>query len=128
MAKYQINNLKFFTGFFIPYASRKQKDKLEQIKQKYAEKPDELEKQFKKAKIKINLAILGGGDVIFPIITAGVFYKIFGSILPALMIMISATLALLYLFVLAEKGKFYPAMPFLTIGMYLGMIVNWIVF
>ena len=128
MAKYQINNLKFFTGFFIPYASRKQKDKLEQIKQKYAEKPGELEKQFKKAKIKINLAILGGGDVIFPIITAGIFYKISYSILPALIIMISATLALLYLFVLAEKGKFYPAMPFLTIGMYLGMIINWFVF
>ena len=128
MAKYQINNLKFFTGFFIPYASRKQKDKLEQIKQKYAEKPEELEKQFRKTKIKISLAILGGGDVIFPIITAGIFYKTFGSILPALTIIISATLALLYLFVLAEKGKFYPAMPFLTIGMYLGMIVNWIVF
>jgi presenilin-like A22 family membrane protease len=124
MAKYQINNLKFFTGFFIPYADKSQKLKIKQIKEKYAKSSDKfLEKQFKKAKIKISLAILGGGDVIFPIITAGVFYKVYGSLIPTLIISLSATLALLYLFIFAKKGKFYPAMPFLTIGMYLGMIL-----
>jgi hypothetical protein len=50
------------------------------------------------------------------------------GIIPALVISASATLALLYLFVMARKGKFYPAMPFLTIGMYLGMMINWLVF
>jgi len=128
MAKYQINNLKFFTGFFIPYADKKQKQKIKQLKQKYATKGDKvLEKQFKKAKIKVSLAILGGGDIIFPIITAGVFYKVYQSLIPALIITASATLALLFLFILARKGKFYPAMPFLTIGMYLGMIISWLV-
>jgi len=128
MAKYQINKLKFFTGFFVPYAGKKEKKKIKKIRQKYAKKGDKaLEKQFKKAKIKINLAILGGGDVIFPIITAGVFYKFYG-LYSYLLITASATIALLWLFLAARKGKFYPAMPFLTIGMYLGMLVNWILF
>jgi len=126
MAKYQITKLKFFTGFFVPYAGKKAKQKIKLLKQKYKSKKT-LEKKFKKAKIKINLAILGGGDVIFPIITAGIFYKEMG-IIPALIITISATLGLLYLFIIARKGKFYPAMPFLTIAMYLGIIVNWIIF
>lgn len=126
LANYQINNLKFFTGFFIPYADKKTKQKIKTLKQKYTNEK-QLEKQFMKAKLKVNLAILGGGDIIFPIITAGVFLKVYGSIIPALIITLSATLALLFLFVLAKKGKFYPAMPFLTIGMYLGMIISWII-
>ena len=128
MAKFQIDHLQFFTGFFVPYADKKQKQKIKQIKQKYANSDDQtIEKQFKKAKIKVNLAILGGGDVIFPIITAGIFLKYLG-IIPAIIISTSATLSLLFLFILARKGKFYPAMPFLTIGMYLGMIISWLIF
>jgi presenilin-like A22 family membrane protease len=128
MAKYQINTLKFFTGFFVPYAGKKQRQKIKLLKQKYKGKSDKVkEKAFKKLKIKINLAILGGGDIIFPIITAGIFYKMMG-IFPALIITASATLGLLFLFVLARKGKYYPAMPFITIAMYLGMMINWLVF
>ena len=126
LAHYQINNLKFFTGFFMPYADKKQKEKIKMLKQKYTNQK-ELEKQFKKAKIKISLAILGGGDIVFPIITAGIFYKYY-SLPAALIITASATIALLYLFIMARKGKFYPAMPFLTIGMYLGMMVSWLMF
>ena len=126
MAKFQINNLKFFTGFFVPYADKKEKMKINLIRDKYAKNPNLMEKEFKKAKIKINLAILGGGDIIFPIITAGLFYKFLG-ILPALIIIASATIALLFLFILAKKGKFYPAMPFISIGMYLGMIISWMI-
>jgi presenilin-like A22 family membrane protease len=124
MAKYQIDKLKFFTGFFVPYAEKTAKQKLKLLKEKYKNKKI-LEKQLKKAKIKINLAILGGGDIIFPIITAGVFFHYLGLI-PALIITASATLGLLFLFVLARKGKFYPAMPFLTIAMYLGMMISWL--
>jgi len=127
MAKYQINNLKIFTGFFIPYADKKQKAKIKLIKQKSLKLKDKnrgkfLEKQFKKSKIKVNLAILGGGDVIFPMIAAGIFYVVMGLI-PALIIIASSTLGLLGLFMLARKGKFYPAMPFLTIAIYLGIVV-----
>lgn len=127
MAKYQINSLKIFAGFFIPYTGPKEKEKIQAIKQKYKGKSDKfLEAKFKKEKVKVNLAILGGGDVIFPIITAGVFLVAFNSIFAALIITLSATLALLGLFILAQKGKFYPAMPFLTIGMYLGMMIDWL--
>lgn len=128
MAKFQINNLKFFTGFFVPYASLKQKMKIKEIRQKYSNNSGELEKQFKKAKIKINLAILGGGDIVFPVITSGVIYRSYSSIYPALTISLTSTIALLFLFMIARKGKFYPAMPFITIGIYLGMIINWIIF
>ena len=126
MAQYQINKLQFFTGFFVPYADKKQRQKIKLIKQKYANNSKLMEKQFKKARIKVNLAILGGGDVVFPIITAGIFYKFFGLI-PAFIIMASATIALIFLFLLARRGKFYPAMPFITIGLYLGMILSWLV-
>jgi presenilin-like A22 family membrane protease len=127
MAKYQINTLKFFTGFFIPYAGRKEKEKIKEIKQKYVNKSEKfIEQKFKQEKIKVNLAILGGGDVIFPIITAGVFLKSFG-LLSALLITLSSALALLVLFLMARKSKFYPAMPFLTIGMYIGMIIGWVI-
>ena len=129
MAKFQMNTLQIFGGFLIPYAGKKEKEKIKLLKQKYAKKGEkELEKQLKKSKIKINLAILGGGDIIFPLITAGVFLKSYPSIFPALIIITSATLALTYLLFSAKKGKFYPAMPFLTIGIYLGMIISWLVF
>ena len=126
MAEFQINKLQLFTGFFVPYADKKQRQKIKLIKQKYANNSKLMEKQFKKARIKVNLAILGGGDVVFPIITAGIFYKFFGLI-PAFIIMASATIALIFLFLLARRGKFYPAMPFITIGLYLGMILSWLV-
>jgi presenilin-like A22 family membrane protease len=127
MAKYQIENLRFFTGFFVPYAGKKEKLKIKQLKEKYTNKGENfLNNQFKKAKIKVNLAILGGGDVIFPIITAGIFYKTYHSFIPALIISVFATFALLFLFIMAKKKKFYPAMPFLTIGIYLGMILNFL--
>ena len=136
MAKYQMDNLKIFAGFFIPFTDKKQKSKIKLLKQKYKNKSlKQKEKAFKKAKIKVSLAILGGGDVIFPIITAGVFYKAYmnvagtlGGILPALIIALSATIGLISLLVLAKKKKYYPAMPFITIAMFIGMMINWSIF
>jgi len=89
MAKYQINNLKVFSGFFIPYSSKKTKQKIKKWKETL--KKSEL----KKKKIKINIAILGGGDVVFPIITAGVMLKTFG-LYSAILVIIGATLGLAY--------------------------------
>jgi presenilin-like A22 family membrane protease len=127
MASYQINNLRFFTGFFVPYANKKEKEKIRLIKQKYEHKGENyLQKQFKKAKIKVNLAILGGGDVIFPIITAGIILRDFLNVFSSMIIILFATISIIWLLFFAKKGKFYPAMPFITIGIYLGMIFNWI--
>ena len=126
MAKFQINHLKLFAGFFIPYADKKTKQKIKLLREKY-KNVKILEKKFKKQKIKVNLAILGGGDVVFPIIMAGVVFKIFG-ISSALTISVFATLSLLFLFIFARKGRFYPAMPFLTAGCLLGLAVAWLMF
>lgn len=115
MAKYQIEKLNIFSGFFIPYLSKKDKLKFQKMSKK----------ELKKKKIKVNLAILGGGDVIFPIIAAGVFMIRFG-IIPALFVTLGATLGLGYLFFNSHKKKFYPAMPFITAGIFLGMIVGWL--
>ncbi len=121
MAKYQINTLKVFSGFFVPYISKEQRKKIKMMKQKSKKL------QLKKQKIKVNLAILGGGDVIFPIITAGVMLKSFG-LWPAIFVIIGAALGLSYLFFRSEKKKFYPAMPFITIGMFLGILAGFLAF
>jgi len=116
MAKYQINELKIFSGFFIPYASKKIKMQIQKIK----ESKKKLDK-----KIKVNVAILGGGDIIFPIITSGVMLKTLGFI-PAIFVIIGATIGLSYLFFFAKKKKFYPAMPFITAGIFLGIITGYL--
>jgi len=123
MAKYQINSVGVFGGFFIPYASKKIKEKIAMLKLKYKDHKIP-EKTIKKHKIKISLAILGGGDVIFPIIAAGVFFKTYNSLIASLCVTLFASLALLYLFVFAKKKKFYPAMPYLTAGIFLGMVLG----
>ncbi|MAG78821.1 hypothetical protein CMI40_00395 [Candidatus Pacearchaeota archaeon] len=113
MAKYQINKLNIFSGFFVPYISKKLKLKIKKMKKS----------DLKKKKIKVNIAILGGGDVIFPIISAGVMLKTFG-IGSALFVILGAALGLSYLLFFAEKKKFYPAMPFISAGIFLGMILS----
>ena len=117
MAKYQIDKLKIFSGFFVPYVSKKVKMDLRKLKKS----------ELKKKKIKVNVAILGGGDVVFPIITAGVMLKTlgFGS---AILVIAGATLGLACLFFFAEKKKFYPAMPFISAGIFAGIILSYLVF
>ncbi len=124
MAKFQMNELKIFAGFFVPYIGKKQRDEIQQIKSKY--KTAKLqEKAMIKKKIKVNIAILGGGDVVFPIIAAGVVMRAFGLI-PALFVVFGALLGLTLLFMYSEKKKFYPAMPFITGGIFLGMLLFWL--
>ena len=74
-------------------------------------------------KFKVNFAILGGGDVVFPIITSGVFYRAFG-IIPALAIMVGAFVGLAVLFMISKK-KPYPAMPYITAGIFTGLLIWW---
>jgi presenilin-like A22 family membrane protease len=113
MAKYQINQLKIFSGFFVPYVSKKIKMKMQSMKKS------------KLKKVKVNVAILGGGDVVFPIIASGVVLKTFGLI-PALFVVAGATIGLALLFFFAEKKKFYPAMPFISAGIFVGIIIGYL--
>ncbi len=114
MAKFQMEELKIFGGFLIPYIPKTLREKLNKMK-----------KSKSKKKIKISLAILGGGDVVFPIITAGVFLRTFGF-LSALPIVFGAFAGLLFLMLLTKKNKFYPAMPFITAGIFLGALISWL--
>ncbi len=120
MAKYQINTLKVFSGFFVPYASKKVRQQISKWKQSLTKK------QLDKKKIKVNVAILGGGDIVFPIITAGVMLKTLG-LASAFFVILGATLGLAYLFFAAEKKKFYPAMPFISAGIFLGILASYLI-
>lgn len=113
MAKFQINKLRIFAGFFVPYLSRKAKLDIKKLPKS----------KLKKKKFKVNVAILGGGDVVFPIIAAGVMLKQFGF-WPAIFVVIGATLGVGYLMFFAKKKKFYPAMPFITGGIFLGILAS----
>ena len=124
MAKYQIESLNVFSGFFIPYMSKNVKSKIKAMKKS----------ELKNKKFKVNVAILGGGDVVFPIIAAGVALREFGftSVLGApiplasLFIALGAASGLGALFMFSEKKKFYPAMPFISAGIFAGMILSYI--
>ena len=116
MAKYQIKKLKIFSGFFIPYMTKQIRDKIKKLSPA----------QLKKKKIQVHVAILGGGDVVFPIIASGVILKTLGLI-PALLVILGATIGLSILLFLAEKKKFYPAMPFITFGIFIGIILGYLI-
>lgn len=119
MAQYQIKQLKLFTGFFVPYLGKKERELIKQATKSKS-------KKLKNKKIKVNVAILGGGDVVFPIIFAGVVLNQLGLI-SSLLISVGATLALAGLFYASEKGKFYPAMPFIAIGTFIGLAVAYLI-
>ncbi len=125
MAKFQMNELKIFGGFYVPYASKKEKAKIKKIKEKIKNKKLTKEQANKKG-MKINVAILGGGDIIFPIITAGVVLKTWG-VWPSIGIIFGALLGLGLLLTFSSKKKFYPAMPFISSGIFLAMLISWLI-
>ncbi len=71
---------------------------------------------------KVRTAVLGGGDIGFPLIFTGVMLKEYG-LSSALTIIPFTTLALLALLLFGKKNKFYPAIPFLTAGCLIGYAV-----
>lgn len=65
-------------------------------------------------------AILGGGDIGFPLLFTAVAVRYYGYY--AFIIPFFTTFALFLLFLRSEKKKFYPAMPFITIGCFAGYL------
>ena len=116
MAKYQISKVRVFSGFFVTYLGRKEKE----LVSKYNNMKSKTDSKLKNKKIKINIAMLGGGDVVFPLILTGVVLRAFG-LFEALIISAGATIALGILFYTSEKGKFYPAMPFISAGCFVAL-------
>jgi len=114
LAKFQTKT-NVFAGLFVPYQRIKKIPKLPKSKIK---------------KVKIRHAILGGGDIGFPLLFAGVVMKdlmlenlFLVAFLKSLIIPIFVTISLFLLFVKGKKDKFYPAMPFLTIGCIAGYLI-----
>jgi len=112
LAKFQAKS-NVFAGLFIPY--------------KRIPAPQKGEKVVKK---KVRTAVLGGGDIGFPLIFTGIVmtnlimkYGLVQGFFISLIITVCATIALLMLFIMAEKDKFYPAMPFLSVGCFIGYFI-----
>ena len=88
-----------FAGFYVPYRL-----------------PEGMKtKKMKKTKV----AILGGGDIAFPLLFAGTILKEFGLIF-SVIIPVCTTIALFFLLLKGKKDTFYPAMPFLSAGCLIG--------
>lgn len=68
-------------------------------------------------------AILGGGDIAFPLLTAGVMLRDAG-LLPAILVIYGSMIGLMVLVLTGEENKFYPAMPFISSGCILGIIIG----
>jgi presenilin-like A22 family membrane protease len=121
LAKAQ-SKLKVFAGLQIPYKLPSLHKKIKKLKTK-------LPKIKIRTARKVKTAILGGGDIAFSLIFAGVAMKYLGGadialgLQKALIIPVFTTIALGYLFYIGKKNKFYPAMPFLTAGCLLGFLV-----
>lgn len=102
MAKFQTKS-GVFAGLFIPYSFSKGTRFV----------------PTKRLSAKMHTAILGGGDIGFPLLFSGAVMKSFGFF-PALAVPVLATVSLFLLLFFAEKKKFYPAMPFLSVGCFIG--------
>ena len=122
LAKFQSES-KIFAGLLIPY--EKGKILLNDNKTKISES-----KSSGHSSSSRSVAILGGGDIGFTLIFAGVVMKdlmiqeveLF-AFLKTLIIPFFVTLSLLFLLSKGRKNKFYPAMPVLSLGCFIGYLV-----
>ena len=114
MAKSQ-TKAKIFAGLLIPYKLGRQ------VSKKAAKK-----KNLKLKKVKVRTAVLGGGDIGFPLIFAGVMLKELG-LWQSLLIPIGAVLGLGFLLWNGKKDKFYPAMPFISAGCFLALGIVYLI-
>ncbi len=79
-------------------------------------------------------AILGGGDIGFPLLFAGVVMKglmltesLAVGFLKSMIIPLFAAIALFFLLIKGKENQFYPAMPFISAGCLIGYFVMLIV-
>ncbi|MFW5747148.1 MAG: presenilin family intramembrane aspartyl protease [Nanoarchaeota archaeon] len=107
-----------FAGLFIP----------KNVKKTAQTKSAAIRKAPKKARAaqtgNATHAVLGGGDIAFPLLFSGTVLKYTNSLSAALLISLGATIALAGLLVLSKKGRFYPAMPFISAGCFTGFLLT----
>ncbi len=116
LAKFQSES-KMFAGLFIPYEKKDYTKKIKVTPGATYNQVRHVERQ----------AILGGGDIGFPLLFSGVILKLYGFP-QAFFVSLITALALFLLFYFAEKHKFYPAMPFLSAGCLVGYGLMYLLF
>ncbi|MBI2666719.1 hypothetical protein HYX13_03850 [Candidatus Woesearchaeota archaeon] len=118
---------KVFAGFFIPYVDGKE-EKLGNEKRPFFRFPHVTSTKNISLQKKSNIrtAVLGGGDIGFPLIFAGVVFKEWGM-WQGFVIPFFAAAGLAFLLWKGNEKKFYPAMPFIGAGCFLGLLVVWVV-
>ncbi len=109
LAKFQTST-KMFAGLVFPYKA-----------QRHVSKPTPNRPILQQV---TKQGILGGGDIAFPLLLSGVVLKTTGSFLSAFIVSLFAAASLLVLFLVAKKDKYYPAMPILTLGCLLGVLLT----
>lgn len=98
---------KIFAGLMLPYKLGKMGKPNAGIKMK-----------------KVRTAILGGGDIGFPLIFAGVVLKELG-LWQSMIIPFGALFGLAVLLWKGKENRFYPAMPFISAGCFIALGVVW---
>lgn len=147
MAKFQ-STVNVFAGLSIPYSMKDGTPKIVPLKPPESEEEPEFlaAKKPKKAKSarkrskeigqEFKTAILGGGDIAFPMIFAGVLMQelvqkhaisLGVAFASSLGVSLCAAGALLGLLSLGRKDTFYPAMPFLTAGCLVGTVAVYLI-
>ncbi len=134
LAEFQ-SQQKIFAGLFIPYEKAGNK----KTKVLTASNKSAAPKRFAKRSSTIPVplqpqqstarnAVLGGGDIGFPLMFSGVILKqllfvhsFAVSLGYTLIISICATIVLGILLFKAQEGKYYPAMPFVSAGCFVGL-------
>ena len=112
LAEFQTNS-RVFSGLMIGYKKQKESSEVK-----------------KASKAKSRIAVLGGGDMGFPLIFAGVVMKglmlketVMAGFLKTSIIPITTAIALFILLMKGEQNKYYPAMPFLSAGAIVGYFI-----
>lgn len=127
LAKFQ-GKSKIFAGLLLPYKRKAGKE--EGIEEKIsAGKKINIPKAGELPKEKAGVAILGGGDIGFPLLFAGAVMKQFGLGLfdyRIFIVPLFAAVSLLLLFLFADSKKFYPAMPYISAGCLAGYGIVWL--
>ena len=124
LAKFQTSS-KVFSGLFIPYQDPSAKVLL-------AKKVHVAKKSTVQAPVQVKTAVLGGGDIAFPLVFSAVVMEHLVldnglskavALSESLVLPVVVSACLFWLLMKAKKDTFYPAMPFLSIGCFVGYAI-----
>jgi presenilin-like A22 family membrane protease len=135
LAEFQKGN-KVFAGIMLPSEPETSPKQLKSVKSLHRGKStisatvSSAKKGITHATQEITYAILGGGDIAFPLLFTGAVLKKLAQTHPlvdafilSLVVTLCSAIALGILFISAKKDKYYPAMPFLTVGCVVGWFI-----